>query len=207
MTEHLNQITAKNKIKYHGQNIGAGIYRTEMIRKNNVIFVVDVFCFGLQVAYFSNKFTIRNDTNYIYVRRDNSCDLPIFSITKWEKWNIRGAKFYLNLLNSNNYSKKDYVDIVRNFIYQLYFYGYDKLAENDRKKGSVILSNNLIEFYNNLKYKNSVAGKFGRYRFAIQTRNKKLLAKMLFIRHRIHFMKYVIFWRWKDFGIIKNKRV
>ena len=206
MTEKLNQITSKNKMKYHGQNIGTGIYRTDMIRKNNIVFVIDVFCFGLQVAFFSNKFVIRNDTNYIYMRREDSTDSQYFPVAKWEKWNINGAKFYLELLNRNKYSKKDYVDLAGNFIYRLHFYGYDKLIEEDRKKASEILTDSLIEFYNNLKYKNTIARKFGRYRFAIQTRNKKILARILLVRHRVHIFKYLIFWRWKAFGIIKDKK-
>lgn len=178
-SSELNDVISQNKFKFFGQNLWDAIYRTQMIKEHCIYFEIDIFCFGLQAAYWANKIAVRNDAFYRYVRREDSCDSKYFSVHKWKHWNIRGANFYMTLLNKFDYLPETYIDIVQNFVYPLYFYGYNRLRHADQKVSIPYLANTLAEFGRNLKYRQKFIGLFGNYSNAILKGDIKKISTIL----------------------------
>ena len=177
-----NQIR-QNKFNFHGQNLWDAIYRTEMIREHNIHFEIDIFCFGLPATFWANKIVVRDDAFYKYIRREDSCDSQIFSVYKWQHWNVRGARYYLKILNSLDYPLRTYVDICAQFIFPLYFWGYDRLSKFDRLKSTSDMADCLIEFGTLLKYKDLFKNKLTDYGPAILSVNKHKLERLLKYRY------------------------
>lgn len=192
---HLNQMILMDKYRFHGQALWSAIYRKEMVRQNKIHFVIDIFCFGIQAAFYANKIIIVDDAFYNYVRRVDSCDCACFTLHKWQWWNIRGAKFYLEFLNTHDYAKSDYMTVVQDLIYPLYFYGYDRLNQTDRNTGADILTQSLIDFYHTVKYRDEVTKMMGKYCRPIINGNVKKLKKMLLRRGQKSFWKKLRFWK------------
>lgn len=180
--DNFNEIISNNKLKFHGQYLWDAIYNMQMIRKHNIRFHIDIFCFGLQAAFFANKIATTNKAFYNYVRRTDSCDSEVFSINKWVDKNVRGAQYYLEFVNSHDYNTSDYIDIVTDFIYPLYFYGYDKLCVADRLCGAEQLAQFLIEFNKNVKHQEIVSRVYGEYTNSIISGDATKLKKQLLRR-------------------------
>ena len=178
-----NQQIAQNKLKFFGQNLWDAIYKTDMIRAHDIHFEIDIFCFGMQAAYHANKIVTTNDAIYIYVRRDDSCDSKYFTVHKWRHWNVRGANYYLTLLNQFDYPPQDYLNLASAFVYGLYFYGYDRLSKQDRKNNTEYLADCLIDFAKNLKHKEMFTHKLSVYEHAVLNNNKPKLLRLLRLRH------------------------
>ncbi len=177
------KLITENKFKFHGQALVNFIYKMDMIRKYNIHFEIDIFCFGLQVAYYANKIVLENDAVYNYMRREGSCDSNVFSVYKWEHWNVRGARYYMTLLNSLDYTPSDYVNIASDFVFPLYFWGYDRLIKSDRKKHTANMADYLLEFWASLKYQEMFIHKFAEYNQAIISGNRRKLIRLLKCRH------------------------
>ncbi len=182
-SDDLNNQIRQNKFCFFGQNLWDAIYRTDMVREHNIHFEIDIFCFGLQATFYANKIAVRDDAFYKYVRREDSCDSNIFSVHKWKHWNVRGAKYYMTLLNKLDYSPSDYVNIVSDFVFPLYFWGYDRLVKSDRRQHTADMANYLIEFGTLLKYKDLFARKFAEYNNAILCAKHRNLSWLLRCRH------------------------
>ena len=189
----LNQQIRQSKFKFFGQNLWDAIYKTEMVRKHNIHFEIDIFCFGLQATFWANKIAVCDDAFYKYVRRQDSCDSDVFSVHKWLHWNVRGAKYYMTLLNSLDYTPQDYSNIAGYFIFSLYFYGYDRLLISDRRENTSKLADFLIEFGEILKYKDVIKPKLNIYGDAIFAKEKKRLVRLIKCRHvKNKFLKKIL---------------
>lgn len=180
----LNNQIRQNKFKFFGQNLWNAIYRMDMVRAHNIHFAIDIFCFGLQATFYANKIAVRDDAFYKYVRREDSCDSNIFSVHKWKHWNVRGAKYYMTLLNNLDYTPSDYVNIAADFVFPLYFWGYDRLIKSDRKKHTADMANYLIEFGNTLKHRDKFKRKLSEYRNAVLQGDKRKLMRLLKFRYK-----------------------
>lgn len=133
-----NEIIRTDKFAFLG-NLLTGIYRREMLEKQNIRFHIDFFCFQIQAVYFANKIATADDVFYNYVRHANSCDSDIFTLEKWQTLNLGHAKFISEWVNSHEYSdniRKNYLKRAR----RLRFYGFNKLALKDIVAGAKILS-------------------------------------------------------------------
>jgi glycosyltransferase involved in cell wall biosynthesis len=175
----LNNQIRENKFKFFGQNLWDAIYRMDMVRAHNVHFEIDIFCFGLQATFYANKIAVRDDAFYKYVRREDSCDSNVFSVHKWEHWNVRGARYYMTLLNTLDYTPVDYVNIAAGFVFPLYFWGYDRLTTSDRKQNIAKMARYMIEFGGGLKYRDLFRRKFAEYNRAMLSGNHNQLVRLL----------------------------
>ena len=194
ITSHaLNNQIRQNKFKFFGQNLWDAIYRLDMVRKNNIHFEIDIFCFGLPATFYANKIAVCDDAFYKYVRRDDSCDSNVFSVYKWEHWNVRGAKYYMTLLNTLEYTPSNYVNIVADFIFPLYFWGYDRLTKLDRKQNTAKMAQYLIEFAKSIKYRDLFRRKCAEYNQAMLSGDQKRLYRVLRCRFiKTKFIKKIL---------------
>lgn len=71
------------------------------------------------------------------------------------------------MLNTLEYTPTDYVNIVADFIFPLYFWGYDRLTKLDRKQNTDKMARYLIEFGKSLKYKDLFQHKFAEFNHAM----------------------------------------
>jgi glycosyltransferase involved in cell wall biosynthesis len=136
----------ENKFNFHGQLLSA-IYSRKMLKKYNIRFHIDFFCFQIQAVYYANKIACRDDVFYNYVRRLNSCDSDIFSLEKWERLNLGHGNFIYDWLKSHEYTpeiRQLYLDRIKG----LYFYGYNKLAKADILPGAKILTDTILQHCN-----------------------------------------------------------
>lgn len=125
----------------------SAIYKRDMLKRNNVFFYIDFFCFQIQAVYFANKISCCDNTFYNYVRHSGSCDSEIFSLEKWQRLNIGHANFVYDWVLTHDYDediKQFYLDMVREF----YFYGFNKLEKSDIIEACKILSQIITEKYN-----------------------------------------------------------
>ncbi len=179
----LNNMISKDKFKFFGQNLWDAIYSAKMIKEHQIHFEIDTFCFGLQAAFWANKIAVRNDAFYRYVRRENSVDSKCFTVEKWKRWGIRGAKFYLSVLNKNDYLPEVYARILCDFVFPIYFYGYNRLSKEDRRENISYLAYELLELGKNLKNRHALSNAFGVYSDAILNSDMRKLIKLIKIEN------------------------
>ena len=141
-----DNIIKNGKFEFFGHLLTA-IYRRSMLKKHNIKFHIDFFCFQIQAVYFANKIVCRNDVFYNYVRHSNSCDSNCFTIEKWQRLNLGHANYIYDWISSHEYReniKNDYLERIKG----LYFYGFNKLAKKDVITACRILAETMKDKYN-----------------------------------------------------------
>ncbi len=161
-----NTIIRADKFAFMG-NLLSGIYSRDMIKKHNIQFHIDFFCFQIQAVYFANKIVTADDVFYNYVRHENSCDSDVFTLEKWQQLNLGHAQFISDWVCSHEYSdivRKNYLKRVQ----RLRFYGFNKLARKDIASGAKILAplvgksvSYLVRKHPQVSFKNWLFWRFG----------------------------------------------
>lgn len=138
------------------------IYKKDLITEHNIRFSIDTICGHFPMVHFANKIVTCDDAIYYYVRHGNSCVNCMFSVDKWRKINIAGAKILLKYLNEYNISKENYITISQGLVLNLYQYGYDRMSKEDKLKYRNELKNYLQDYYKSNKYilNNSIQNKY-----------------------------------------------
>lgn len=137
------QIKEHGKYYFYGR-IWAAIYRKDFLKRNNIKFYIDFFCFQIQAVYYANRIVCVDDTFYNYIIHDNSCDSQVFSVEKWTRLNIGHADFMHNWVMTHEYTD-DIRRLYLNRINDLYFYGFNRLSRANILEGCKILSDKIIK--------------------------------------------------------------
>lgn len=133
---------------YFSSQVWSAIYRREgLLMKHNIRYHIDFFCLQIQAVYYANKVACTDTTAYNYIRHDDSCDSPVFTLEKWQRLNLGHANFMFKWLKKHKYSseaKELYLKRVR----YLYFYGFNKLMKKDIAEACHIMAATMKENYN-----------------------------------------------------------
>lgn len=143
--------SSNKKIETNGKffffsQVWSAIYRRDLLEKHNIRYHVDFFCLQIQAVYYANKVVCTDKTAYNYVRHDDSCDSPCFTLEKWKRLNLGHANFIYTWIQNHEYTEYEkslYLDRVR----FLYFYGYNRLEKKDVAKACHILADNIKKYY------------------------------------------------------------
>ena len=149
-----NQQIKNNKYNFHFA-MWTAIYKKELIIKHNIRFSIDTICGQFPMVHYANKIVTCDDAIYYYVKHENSCVNCIFSVDKWRKLNIAGAKILLKYINSFKISEKNYILIAKGLILRLYQYGYDRMSKEDKLKYKNELKIYLNDYKKQNKYINN----------------------------------------------------
>lgn len=169
-----DEIRLKGKSRFWGHLLTA-IYRQSFLKKHDIHFHIDFFCFQIQAVHYANRICCLDSVFYNYVRHPNSCDSDFFTLEKWLSLNVRHGNFIYQWL------KKHEIDSQTRTFYLgkvkwLYFYGYNKLDDKNVLQGCFQLANIL---------KNN-------YDCGFNVQNIKRLRRQLFRKHkRTTFFQYV----------------
>lgn len=145
-TGNNQMIEAKGKYYFWSQ-VWSAIYRREgLLMKHNIRYHIDFFCLQMQAVYYANKVACTNATAYNYIRHDDSCDSPTFTLEKWIRLNLGHANYVYEWLKSHQYTD-EIKAVYLNRIRFLYFYGFNRLAKNDIPKACRILADTLKKGY------------------------------------------------------------
>lgn len=136
------EIEEKGKYHFYGR-LWTAIYKKDFLKKNNIKFCIDFFCFQIQAVYYANRIVCVDDTFYNYIIHDNSCDSKVFSIEKWIRLNIGHADFMHNWVMTHEYTD-DIRRLYMSRVNDLYFYGFNKLSRTDILEGCKILSDKIV---------------------------------------------------------------
>ena len=153
-----NALIKVNKYNFHFA-MWTAIYKRDLIIKHKIKFSVDTICGQFPMVHFANKIATCNDAIYYYVKHENSCVNCIFSVEKWRKLNIAGAKILLKYLNTYNIKEKDYILISQGLILRLYQYGYDRMSKEDKLKYRNELKTYLDDYKKKNKHMNNLTVK------------------------------------------------
>ena len=178
---NINIIFDNQKIKELGKyyfygRLWTAIYKRDFLKRHNIKFCVDFFCFQIQAVYWANKISCIDNTFYNYIIHDNSCDSQVFSIEKWVSLNIGHADFMYDWVMSHEYTSEVKQFYLTN-VSDLYFYGFNRLNKIDIIEGCKILADKLI--------------KVNKCNFNL----KKYLTRKLFLKHKKTNIFQYLFYR------------
>lgn len=157
----------KNKYNFTFMML-TGIYKRELFIKNHIEFFIDTICGQFPLVHFANKVVTCEDAIYNYVIRPGSCITSGFSIEKWQKLNIKGAKFVLDFTNAYKIDEVSCLYSIYPFILRLSVYGYNKLSKENKQIAKPQLNKFFDDFWNNIRYKDS--SKFNKLFFNMRLR-------------------------------------
>lgn len=168
------QIEAKGK-HFFFSRVWSAIYRRDLLIKHNIRYHIDFFCLQIQAVYYANKIVCTDKAAYNYIRHDDSCDSPWFSIEKWKRLNLGHGNFIYTWVQEHQYTEYEkslYLDRVRN----LYFWGFNRLQKSDVIEACHILANNIKNYYH----------------CSLPITNEKKLRRILYLKNRnISFLEYI----------------
>ena len=114
-----NNMIKQNRLNFYYEFYTA-IYNKKFLINNNIYFPEDVLTFedpvfSIQVILSDPKLELISGTNYYLLERNNS-KTKTFELYKINSF-ITGAQQIINLLNSYNINKKDYITIYEDLIF------------------------------------------------------------------------------------------
>lgn len=149
-----NGAIINNKFNFHFM-MQSAIYKRSLFIDNNIKFSIDTICGQFPAIYFANKIVTREDAKYFYYKRQGSCINSEFTIEKWKKLNIEGAKFVQNFINIHEITEKDYILLTKTLILNLYQYGYLRMTTDTKAEAKPLLNMYLDDFWKAVKYKDN----------------------------------------------------